>query len=478
MSWLWFLFAVFAHEDSGSWTWRDSTRDIYVNGVPTTAARFFYSSDFGGYALLLPDSDRLFLLKKEGDAYRLDSVPRKAFDIEPDLLTMSSASDFETKSSGKAREIDGKQLLFQCEGRTVLIARHEGRGGGIELAEVWQTVPTWLSLKNAYQPDQEAVEFLRVYARPTAVKVFFGTWCGDSKNFVPKLVKTLELADNPLLKLELTAIASGFTEPWEEVRNWKITNVPTVILLQEGEEIGRYVEHPQGSSIEGDLADMLDHSWMNRFGEEKEPFLLAEGHMNLRQESGDLAGTERWHLYRTEDQGFELFSQVFRNGATFEVRLTTAKDRRPSFLEVTERTDAYLRRARYFIENNGMTVTLRGSDTGVLRQTIGYSGSLILSTPSAVVNGFSRSAPLEAGTDVLTAHPLGASIRSVPPPTVTHEKVALSSGRFATVRQEWGRASWWLHPELGIPIKCEDGDGANGAQAEMRITTQKSEDGF
>ena len=94
----------------------------------------------------------------------------------------------------------------------------------------------------------------------TTVKIFFGSWCGDSKREVPrflKLAKTLGWKDE---QIELIGVDNGDStlkrSPSGEERGYDIFRVPTFILLQNGREIQRITEYPV-ASLERDLLSIL-----------------------------------------------------------------------------------------------------------------------------------------------------------------------------------------------------------------------------
>lgn len=93
------------------------------------------------------------------------------------------------------------------------------------------------------------------------VSIFFGTWCGDSRREVPRLVKLFEEMELPEEDLHLIAV-DGEEEahkqsPDREERGLEIYRVPTVIVRRGGKEVNRLVEHPV-LSLERDVLEILD----------------------------------------------------------------------------------------------------------------------------------------------------------------------------------------------------------------------------
>lgn len=123
--------------------------------------------------------------------------------------------------------------------------------------ELYAEVPAWQVLMDEAHPDDAAVEALASWGEDVEMQLALGTWCGDSRAHVPRLLKALSLAENPHLKLSMTALARGFRDRPGFAVDYAITRVPTLIVFREGEEIGRYVETPIGDSIEADLVAIL-----------------------------------------------------------------------------------------------------------------------------------------------------------------------------------------------------------------------------
>ncbi len=107
-----------------------------------------------------------------------------------------------------------------------------------------------------YQPDTAIIGALK---RNNKVQymVFGGTWCEDTQFILPKFFKLQEKAgiidSNTVLfgvnrdKKTLGNIASAFN----------ITNVPTIIVMKEGKEIGRVVEYGKTGKWDKELADIV-----------------------------------------------------------------------------------------------------------------------------------------------------------------------------------------------------------------------------
>jgi hypothetical protein len=94
-----------------------------------------------------------------------------------------------------------------------------------------------------------------------SIKVFFGTWCGDSKREVPRFLKLLSTISFPEKKLQLIGLGGGDSlvkqSPEHEEAGLGIFRVPTFIIYKNGVEINRINEFPV-FSLEKDLLTILD----------------------------------------------------------------------------------------------------------------------------------------------------------------------------------------------------------------------------
>lgn len=115
-----------------------------------------------------------------------------------------------------------------------------------------QPYAEWYDKSQAdYNPDVKKADYANL--TDVKVKVFLGTWCGDTKNYLPKFIKLWEAADLPISNLEFMAVHND-TElykqgPNHEEEAYGLHRVPTFVFERNGEEIARIVEHPSNSLV-------------------------------------------------------------------------------------------------------------------------------------------------------------------------------------------------------------------------------------
>lgn len=111
-----------------------------------------------------------------------------------------------------------------------------------------------------YKADETLTTLLQEKLADYRIKLFLGTWCGDSKRETPKFIKILETADFPMEQLEIIALdyRKGHykTSPTGEEKGLNIIKVPTIIFFKDGKEVNRIVESPL-ESLEEDMAQII-----------------------------------------------------------------------------------------------------------------------------------------------------------------------------------------------------------------------------
>ncbi|BFM13404.1 hypothetical protein R50072_35570 [Simiduia litorea] len=111
------------------------------------------------------------------------------------------------------------------------------------------------SYEAAIISEQEITSLASIDAAVT-LRVLFGTWCHDSVREVPKLIKLIELAENPNLSLQLTAISRDKLEPSADVARYGLKFTPTLVVLKDKKDIGRIIEQPE-TNWAGDIIALI-----------------------------------------------------------------------------------------------------------------------------------------------------------------------------------------------------------------------------
>jgi hypothetical protein len=90
------------------------------------------------------------------------------------------------------------------------------------------------------------------------VLAFIGTWCGDTQDHLPGMIRILDTLKLPRDRLKIYALDRAKTFPGgaQLIQSNRISKLPTFIFLRNGLEIGRITETPEVSLI-ADLARIL-----------------------------------------------------------------------------------------------------------------------------------------------------------------------------------------------------------------------------
>ncbi len=108
-----------------------------------------------------------------------------------------------------------------------------------------------------YTPNASAVEALQKNKDAVHLLVFMGTWCEDSHFVIPRLFKLTDAAgfpDNRITLIGVDRSKKTFSHLCEAL---DVTNVPTIIVLKKGKELGRVVEYGTSGLFDKDLSEIL-----------------------------------------------------------------------------------------------------------------------------------------------------------------------------------------------------------------------------
>ena len=114
---------------------------------------------------------------------------------------------------------------------------------------------------DSYDINEKIAEKLKDSLKDYTIKVFLGTWCGDSKKEVPQFYSVLEAANFPENQLEVIALdrkKEAYKQgPNGEEKGMRIHRVPTFIFYKDGNEVNRIVEHPK-ETLERDMLNIVN----------------------------------------------------------------------------------------------------------------------------------------------------------------------------------------------------------------------------
>lgn len=110
-----------------------------------------------------------------------------------------------------------------------------------------------------YIPDASVLQTIKPLTEDVEIVVVLGSWCGDSREQLPRFVKILDMLHINMEKVNMIAVDSYKTARKVDVSGMHIEMVPTFIFYKEGSEIGRIVETPL-ETLEVDMLNILKSS--------------------------------------------------------------------------------------------------------------------------------------------------------------------------------------------------------------------------
>ncbi len=87
--------------------------------------------------------------------------------------------------------------------------------------------------------------------------VFGGTWCEDTQFILPKFFKLQEQSGLSEKNISLYAVDRSKKTLGNIAGAFKITNVPTIIVMKDGKEVGRVVEYGKTGKWDTELGQLL-----------------------------------------------------------------------------------------------------------------------------------------------------------------------------------------------------------------------------
>lgn len=109
-----------------------------------------------------------------------------------------------------------------------------------------------------FKADSAIVKNIRAKTDKIHVVIFGGTWCHDTQQVLPKYLTMLNAANFPENKLTLIGVDRAKTTVGQLHKAFNITNVPTLIVLQDGKEVGRIVEYGTSGLPDKELGELIN----------------------------------------------------------------------------------------------------------------------------------------------------------------------------------------------------------------------------
>lgn len=111
--------------------------------------------------------------------------------------------------------------------------------------------------QKAYTPNDLGIAQLKKNADSLQLLVFMGTWCEDSHFVIPKLFYMMDKAGFSRDRVTLIAVDRTKKTISHLTEALNIINVPTIIAMKDGKEIGRVVEYGKSGLFDKDLGEII-----------------------------------------------------------------------------------------------------------------------------------------------------------------------------------------------------------------------------
>jgi thiol-disulfide isomerase/thioredoxin len=108
-----------------------------------------------------------------------------------------------------------------------------------------------------YTPNEQATNALKAGSSTFELIIFGGTWCIDTKYILPKLYAITDAAVFPQDRITLIGVDRNKKTLSHLAEALGIINVPTIIVMKDGKEVGRVVEYGKTGVWDKELAEIL-----------------------------------------------------------------------------------------------------------------------------------------------------------------------------------------------------------------------------
>lgn len=108
-----------------------------------------------------------------------------------------------------------------------------------------------------YTPNANAIAELKKNADSIQLITFMGTWCEDSHFIIPKLYSLIDAAGFSKDRVTLLGVDRSKKTLSHLTKALNIINVPTIIVMKNGKEMGRVVEYGKYGMFDKELGEII-----------------------------------------------------------------------------------------------------------------------------------------------------------------------------------------------------------------------------
>jgi hypothetical protein len=111
--------------------------------------------------------------------------------------------------------------------------------------------------QKGFTPQEAAVTGLKQHADSIELLVYMGTWCEDSHFVIPRFFSLLDKSGFPRNKVTLIGVDRDKKTLSHLSEALGVTNVPTIIVMKKGKEMGRVIEYGPDGLFDKELGLIL-----------------------------------------------------------------------------------------------------------------------------------------------------------------------------------------------------------------------------
>jgi len=160
----------------------------------------------------------------------------------------------------------GISCLSQAVAQTPYVSTKDEKNPAVTILNgqitkyIFQNDPqyTWYAAnQNAYKPADAVLTAMTAAKDKYQFLVFGGTWCEDTQFILPKFFKLQEQAGISDNQVSFFGVNRAKQTLGNMSNVFKITNVPTIIVMKGGKEVGRVIEYGKTGKWDEEVAELL-----------------------------------------------------------------------------------------------------------------------------------------------------------------------------------------------------------------------------
>ncbi|HEX7902308.1 MAG TPA: thioredoxin family protein [Chitinophagaceae bacterium] len=112
--------------------------------------------------------------------------------------------------------------------------------------------------QKTYTPNAVALAALKQYGDSIQIIAFMGTWCEDSHFIIPRFYSLLDAANFSKDKISLIGVDRSKKTLSHLTEALDIKNVPTLMVMKNGKELGRVVEYGKTGQWDKEFGEIIN----------------------------------------------------------------------------------------------------------------------------------------------------------------------------------------------------------------------------